>query len=596
MPTIEIQKRKAAFRLNSYNPETRRFIAVAATETAVRMGGVDECLVCREDAVDLGRMPVPLLRDHRRTLDDQLGTVLRAWFEAGEMLVEVQLTERAAASYGRDLEAGHTFGVSVGYSISLHSESGPRARRVTRWALHEVSLTPVGADPRTKTRSSPQPKPGVSQMENDTDTLETPANENTMATRNAAFRSLGTQTGMTREFVDTWTDKPEADMVAFRAAVNAEMVRQSQATPALQTRVGVSNEDPAVRLQRKVEARAAREMGIPVPDAARPYAYMTLLDHAKEDCRRAGISTLGLSPDDIFARAATHGTSDYVEVSTGTGRRVAQAAYQAAGAQVKQVCKPSSFADFRAKKLLRMSGAGLLEEVSEHGEITGTTRSESVESYTPTTFARMWGISRKALIGDDLGMLTDQARVFGVSAAQTEAAKIVEKLESNPQLSDNVALFDAGRSNYQAGGTPIGVDAIHAARLAMRKLTDADGTLISVGPKFLLVSAELETAAQQFVAAYQPAHFSETQPFSNLTVLVEPRLAPFSWYLFADPTLAPVIEYAHMAGAAGVIVENRAAWTTLGLETRAYLDFGVGAVGWKGAYKFESGEDSNSEV
>ena len=139
-------------------------------------------------------------------------------------------------------------------------------------------------------------------------------------------------------------------------------------------------------------------------------------------------------------------------------------------------------------------------------------------------------------------------------------------------------VFDAARGNYDAGGSVIGIESIGDARLSMRKLTDADGTLISVGPKYLVVSAELETAAQQFVAAYQPASFAETNPFQNLTVLVEPRLAPYSWYLFADPSSAPVLEYAHLAGANGPVVESRPAWNTLGLETRAYLDFGAGFV------------------
>lgn len=590
--------RAASLAPTSWNAE-KRTIDVNFTKFAdVQRHDAKGVYVERLDAtgLDLSRfIGASVLNAHaQRGLGDVLGVVLKA---AKSGVATLQLSARDdVAPFVADIAAGIIRHLSIGYRVqewreSIDPKSGARVKTATRWSPHEISFVPVPADFGATTRSQNM-DPELENAPEQPAQVQQPTNE--IATRNAAFRALGIQTGMTREFVDSYIDKPDADMIAYRTAVNAELQKRSQETPQVRAHIGFSNEDPAVVRERRVEARFVRDNGGQLSDAARPYVHETLLDVAKDSLRRAGVSTLGLSPDEVFARAATHGTSDFPEFTTGVGRRVLQSAYAAAPAPLKTVARSTTMTDFRAKSALRMSGAGLLEEIGEHGEIKSTTRSETKESYALRTFARMFGISRKALVNDDLGAFNDAARMFGQAAAQTEAAELVALLESNPNLDDNTPVFDVSRDNIDASNTPISIDAIGAARLSMRKLTDADGTLISVGPKYLVVSAELETDAQQFIAAYQAAHFADTNPFSNLTVLVEPRLAAYSWYLFADPASAPVVEYAHLASAQGPIIESRPAWTTLGLETRAYLDFGAGFVGWKGAFKFENGEDSNS--
>lgn len=546
--------------------------------------------------LDLSRLiGASVLNAHRQSsLSDIIGVVLSATKKG---IAKLQLSAREdVAPFVADIAKGLIRHLSVSYRVSEWREStdpksGARIKTAVRWQPHEISFVPVPADFGATTR-------GFHMDPELEDAPENPANvqtrEGDTLTRNQAIRALCRTNGLSQEFTDSLIDG-EGDVIAARSAINRELIRVSQESPRPIARMGVSAEDPNVIRERRIEARCVRDNGGQMSDAAHPYVHESLLDWARDSLRRAGVSIVGLSADDIFTRAATHGTADFPELLTGVGRRVLLTAYQAAAAPIRQVARQTTMSDFRSKSALRISGAGLLEEIGEHGEIKSTTRSETKESYALRTFARMFGISRKALVNDDLAAFSDSARVFGQAAAQTEAAELVELLESNPNLDDGVAAFHASRNNFAAGGSIIGVDSVHSARLSMRKLTDDDGTLISVGPRFMLISAELETAAQQFLANIQPAQTADVQPFT-LTPLVEPRLAPFSWYLMADPALAPVLEYAHLAGANGPIIESRPAWTTLGLEVRAYLDFGAGFVGWKGAYKFESGEDSNSAV
>lgn len=582
---------------DTWNADTREIGVTFSAFADVNRGSYIE-RVTRE-GLDVSRLVgASVLIDHNTSsVRNVIGVVLRA---SKDGTATLKLSDRAdVAPIVADIAAGVIRFLSFSASVSQWRESvdpksGARIKTAVRWTPHEISFVAVPADPGATTRNHKMDP----ELENAPDTpAQTPPVAETV-TRNQAIRALCRQSQMTQEFTDSLIDG-DGDLIAARAAVNAELTRQSQQTPPINTRganaVGFSNEDPNVIRERRIEARFVRDNGGQMSAAARPYANESLLDWAKDSLRRSGVSIVGLSVDDIFTRAATHGTSDFPELTTGVGRRTLLSAYQAAAAPIKQVARQTTNADFRSKSALRISGAGLLEEIGEHGEIKSTTRSESKESYALRTFARMFGISRKALIDDDLGAFNDSARVFGNAAAQTEAAELVALLESNPNLEDTIAVFDAARGNIDAGNTPISVAALHQARLHMRKLTDEDDTLISVGVKNLLVSAELETAAQKFVASITPAQTETVQPF-NVGVLVEPRLAANTWYAFGDPALAPVLEYAHLAGANGPIIESRPAWTTLGLEVRAYLDFGCGFVGWKGAYKFENGEDSNSNT
>ena len=75
-------------------------------------------------------------------------------------------------------------------------------------------------------------------------------------------------------------------------------------------------------------------------------------------------------------------------------------------------------------------------------------------------------------------------------------------------------------------------------------------------------------------------------PFAGkLVPAVDPRLAPKAWYLFGDPAAAPTLEHAYLNDQTGPHVEQKDGWDTLGTSFRVYMDFGAGAVDWRGAYK-----------
>jgi hypothetical protein len=155
-------------------------------------------------------------------------------------------------------------------------------------------------------------------------------------------------------------------------------------------------------------------------------------------------------------------------------------------------------------------------------------------------------------------------------------------------------LLDGGHrappaATLAASGGAISDTTLAAARLALRSQKGLDGkTPIDIAAKFLVVPAALESTAEKYLASIYPAQAANVNPFAGkLTLIVDPRLDAKSathWYVAADPVLFPSIEYAYLAGNEGVQVETRAGFEVDGVQIRARLDFGAGALDFRGVY------------
>jgi Mu-like prophage major head subunit gpT len=352
-----------------------------------------------------------------------------------------------------------------------------------------------------------------------------------------------------------------------------------------------TQDDNATTMQRRADALYSRASGAAPSEEARPYMNESLRDMARACVEAGGVSTRTMDPDQLF-RAAMHTTSDFPQLLTSTGNRTLMASYQAAQSPVKTtLARQSTLADFRPGTRLKLSDIGTLEKVSESGEIKHTSRGEASESYALDTYATQFAISRKALINDDLGAFRDWGQTAGRMAAETEANLLLNLLLSNPTMNeDGTSLFHADHGNLANPGVSLGsagdVAMLDAARKAMRGMKALDGkTPINATPKYLLVGPELETAAEQILAQIYAATLGDTNPFTGrLSLLVEPRITDKSWYVFADPAILPVLEYSYLSSAQGPQMASREGWDVLGMEFRIVLDFGAGAIDWRGAY------------
>lgn len=414
--------------------------------------------------------------------------------------------------------------------------------------------------------------------------LETTAPDDAEKTRRTEIRALVRSAGLGPEVADDLIDAG-ADLTRAKAEVFDAVQERRRSAPIIRSHAP-ANDDPAVITRRQSDALATRMAGGECPEDARQYLNVSLRDMAVESLTRSGVSTRGMSADEVFTRAAAHTTSDFPLVVSNAANKVALETYRAAESPLKSLCRQRTLPNFKPSQSIRLGEMGRLEEIDENGEITHTSRAENGETLALGTFARGFTVSRKLMIDDDLGLLGDITAALGEAAAQTEADILVNLITSNPNLSDGTAVFHASRSNIGTAAVPT-IDALKEAREAMRTRTGLDGkTIISATPRFVLVGADLETEAEQVLATIQPNKADDVNPFGGkLTLLVEPRLPAGDWYVFADPARLAAMHYAYLSSAQGVQIQRMEAWDTLGMKFRAFLDFGAGWLDWRGAHQ-----------
>ncbi|MEC5383400.1 prohead protease/major capsid protein fusion protein [Aurantimonas sp. C2-6-R+9] len=523
----------------------------------------------------------PVLDGHRQaSARDTIGVVTAYRMDGNALIATIRLLQSDDVKpIIERIRQGIIRGVSVGYRVQRWADSienKVRVRTAAAWSIFEVSAVPVPADPGATFR--------IENME-DEDIIV----EDTPAENRAAIRQIARSAGMTTDQADDMIDR-DLSVTEARAEAFEAMQTRTRNTPRIRV-VSPSSEDPAVMRTRRADALYARVSGTAPTDEARPFMAETLRDMARACVEAAGVSTRAMDPDALF-RAAMHTTSDFPQLLSTTGNRTLMASYQAAASPIKTtLARQTTLSDFRPGTKLKLSDIGQLERVSESGEITHTSRGESAESYALDTYATQFAISRKALINDDLGAFRDWGATAGRMAAQTEANLLVNTLLANPAMGEDGAdLFSAAHGNLAAPGVALGstgdVTALSDARLAMRGMKALDGvTPINATPKYLVVGPALETAAEQVLATIYATTFGDANPFAGkLTLLIEPGITDSSWYIFADPAVLPVLEFAYLSSAQGPQMASREGWDVLGMEFRVVLDFGAGAVDWRGAY------------
>lgn len=566
----------------SFDPEARTVEAVIATTTPVTRRDARGTFAEVLDFTTLDLTNAANLRvlDSHRTasIRDTMGTVEAVRVEGDKLIAKLKLSAADDVTPVLQRIADGTIrGVSIGYRVTRWTENqsgGTRTRRPVEWALTEVTLTSNPADPAATLRHKKEA--GMAD-----DVIETTPADDAEKTRRTEIRSLVRSAGLEPQIADDLIDAG-ADLTRAKAEIfDAQQNRQSSA-PIIRSHAP-ANDDPAVITRRQTDAVAYRMAGGQLPDDARQYVNMSLRDMAAESLAREGVSTRGMSADEVFTRAA-HTSSDFPLVVSNAANKVALDTYKAAESPLKILCRQRTLPNFKESNAIRLGDMGRLEPLSEDGEIKATSRAENGESMRLKTFARGLTVTRELLINDDLGMLGDMTAALGEAAAQTEADELVKLLTGNPAMSDGTPVFDASRGNVGTAGAP-SVTALTETRKTMRTRKGMDGkTIIAVAPRYLLVSAALETEAEKVLASIQPNKADDVNPFGGkLSLLVEPRLPDDFWYVFADPARLAAMQYAYLSAAQGVQIQRTEAWDTLGMKFRAFLDFGAGWLDWRPA-------------
>lgn len=640
--SMPAQMRSAQIVPDSWDEEGRTIDLVWTTGAAVRRfdywDGVayDEVLLVSPEAVDLSRLNAgaQVLDAHQQwELRNIIGVVESAWLENGEGWAKVRFSARPDIEpLIADIRAGIIRSVSVGYIVTawqVEKADGQVERRTAvRWVPAEISFVPVPADAGAGTRAGqtgvvlhPCEYSGLDRAiekevsvvadenENPVPVVENRANSNIQNVPSAPAAQVADPAAVIQgeraritgiqgraaalnldgDFVTGLID----DGVPLDAACTRmidEVARRAgspqrpSGLPSVQG--GADFTDPDNVRERMVSAIVARAGGGTMPDNAREFAGMSVLEMGAELAVARGATGMGRRMSaavmyDRLSERGQHTTSDFPLLMTGASRQVLLVAYGRAAPTFKLVMGQRNLPDFKESKMLRVGDFPGLVEVGESGEFKYGTVGESNETIVLSTFGRILGISRQAIINDELGAFAQVLNSVAGRVARFENSFAWTVVDKNPKLSDGKAIFHADHGNTAAFAA-IDETSISVGETAIMMQKDMDGGVLNLSSRFLITPPALKVSAKKAVAAITPATAADFNTYAGeLEVVTEANLNASSWYLAADPAMAPAFVYSYLEGLEGPRLSTREGFTTDGMEWKVAIDFAVGAVDGK---------------
>ncbi|MGE5631716.1 MAG: hypothetical protein ACM3TR_11540 [Caulobacteraceae bacterium] len=337
--------------------------------------------------------------------------------------------------------------------------------------------------------------------------------------------------------------------------------------------------------------RAGKTVDKPA-DGARDMRGMKLRDLAIDCLIRAGVSNAHRLNDDELYKRALSPDSQFASILSDSVNKSMALAYRGAQTTYQVWTGRGSNSDFKAVTHYQISEAGELLPMTQSGEFKFDEMKDNGVSKALATFGRKFGLSRQAMINDDISILTKVPDAY-VRAAGRGINKLVYKMiGSNPAIYDGKNLFHADHKNL---GTPgaIATPTLSELRKLMRKQKNLRGQeTLNINPKFLLAPATLETDAEKILMSLSdPASNNSgvANVFKNsLTLVVDAELDSYSetaYYTAAAPGDIDTIEVTYLNGDDMPKLESRVGFDFLGMEWRIYIDYGVTVLDFRGLGK-----------
>jgi len=607
------------------------------------------------DRLQSGR--APLLDSHNGYgVGSILGVVESARLEKGQGVAVVRFAKAEddpeADKIFRKVADGIIANVSVGYRVYRFEKVEDAAdkipvQRATDWEPYEISLVGMGADAGAGTRSADGValNPCDFATRNEETTMEgnngntgtsgapvaPPAAPNEDAIRAASEAATKAERERASEIrravrLAKLADSVAEDMVsrglsvdAARAAVLDELAKRDEQTPTENhVRVDVG-EDDRTKFLRAAEAgifersavaktiREAQKTAVAAEqlrsvdfEGASAFRRFTLVDLARECLERSGVKTRGMDRVRLVSEALTHrsggmaSASDFAILLESAMGKVLLAAYATQPDTWRRFCAVRSVPDFRTQNFYRNGSFGTLDAVNELGEF----KQKAIPDGEKTTLSigtkgNIIGLSRQAIINDDLGAFNDLAQRFGRAAALSIESDVYALIGLNsglgPTQSDTQPLFHSNRDNVGTGAA-LSVESLDADAVLLAAQQDPSGNeYLDLRPAILLVPRGLEGSARVINdAQYDPDTANKLQRPNKVRgmfrdIVGTSRLTGTRRYTLADPDIAPVFAIAFLEGQQAPVLESKDGWRVDGTEWKVRIDYGVAAVDFRGA-------------
>ncbi len=401
-------------------------------------------------------------------------------------------------------------------------------------------------------------------------------------------RATGLPEGYRRAFINRGVTAEQA-----RKAIFKRMLKKSQSGPGFYGDVRVMGDEREKFKARALDSlllRAGRKVENPAPGAEELRGY-SLRELARECLRRSGQR----EPNhvvEMVGRALT--TTDLPILLTEASNRSLLEGFETAAETWPLWTGEGSVNDFREITMVDSAIDNNLEEIGEHDEYTYTEMAEEAEKARVVTYGRMFGLSRQAIINDDLNALVGIPAKMGAGANKKVGDAVYGVLIANSAMADGSPLFSAAHHNLMTanGGLP-DVVKLGRADTAMGLQRDMIGNRLNIRPEFFLAPVSLRVSSETFFNS----ELIGTQAQPNIrnmysgafTRVYEPRLdddSTESWYLVGPRQMGVRVLY--LNGIKEPYLETREGWNIDGVEHKVRFEFGVKAVSWRALNKSQA--------
>lgn len=582
----------------------------------------------------------PVLNSHSsRAISDVLGVVENARLEKGKGTATVRFDSGPEGEDAfRRVREGTLRNVSVGYAthkmqkIEDGSTTTPVYRAVD-WEPAEISMVPIGADSGAVTRSAGGMTPCEFIQEKDMSdpviptttqdpvpaitpapALASAAGDSVRAERERVLsiqrlgRALKRPAAEIETAISAGTQLSDYRAVAQDGFSKDETIEVDKRDPRVEA--GEDRRDKWMRgatawvIQRAavggIVAEHAKQTGQKIDLDPGEFRGLRLIDLARQSLELSGVRTAGMLPMELVGQAFTHRsvsagaatTGDFPILLENVLYKTLLAQYMITPDTWTKFCRTGSVQDFRATKRYRMGTFGSLSALNELGEFTNKSIPDAErQSLTAATKGNIIGISRQAIINDDMGAFSSLATMLGRSAKLTVEVDVYALLAQNaglgPLMSDGNTLFHATHNNITTGAA-IGSAAIDADRIAMASQKDPSGNeILALTPDVLVLPIGLGGVARQINTSqydFDSTKFQTPNRVGNLfkNIIDTPRISGTRRYLFADAGIAPTVEVAFLDGQQQPFMDVQNGWRVDGVEWKVRMDYGVAAIDFRG--------------
>lgn len=363
--------------------------------------------------------------------------------------------------------------------------------------------------------------------------------------------------------------------------------------------------------------RSGVKQGKEVNDALSSEVPNTLHGHMRNSLIRSGMSAtkvLNMNADSLASEFIRH-TKNAVSIGTGdlssgvledTINKSLGIGFNREGLSTwRSWVTVKSVNDFRDYSHAKLSNFSQIETILEGQAPKYGTMQDKKETGSISTKGRNAGVSRPALVNDDLSSLTEVPVAMGAAVAFQQNYDVYSTLNSNPTMNeDSTALFHSNHNNLAGSAGAPSKAAFDTARQAFREQTAPKGDADSVArrlnlvPRFVIAGPKHESAIEKLLFSQydtSSAGSLAVNPYgtggrTSVTPIIDATLGSLdadAWYMATDSMLMDHMVFLALNGRVEPFVRSSEATIDqpLGIYFSIYADYGVMVGEWRGLYK-----------